>query len=80
MTMLFAEARLGRCASALWRHRSYGHSFRSVQTQAQLEYPASEESEDHPAHAIPAGLATPRQVLYAAKFQIPHLAMLTLGI
>ena len=62
--MLFAEARLARCAGALWQHRPYGRSFRGVQTQAQFEYPASQEPEGPEAHAIPAGLATPRQVQY----------------
>ncbi|KIP01737.1 hypothetical protein PHLGIDRAFT_131131 [Phlebiopsis gigantea 11061_1 CR5-6] len=61
--MLSAEAGLARCARALWRHRSCGRSFRCVQTQAQFEYPASQEPEGPEAHAIPAGLATPRQLV-----------------
>ena len=61
--MLVAERRLARSAAALWRQRYYRRGVRNVQTQAQFEYPPPEDPVSPAVHAIPAGLATPKQVL-----------------
>ena len=60
--MLLAERRLSRSVAALWRHRYHYRDVRGVQTQAQYEYPSSDDADDASARAIPAGLAAPRQV------------------
>lgn len=60
--MLLAEVRLLRSTLAL-RRRLHRHCTREVQTQAQYDYPQPEDEAGDPANVLPAGLATPRQVL-----------------
>ncbi|EKM59098.1 uncharacterized protein PHACADRAFT_249313 [Phanerochaete carnosa HHB-10118-sp] len=61
--MLFSQRRVTQTVTAAWRYRPYRRSARNVQTQAQYEYPPPEDPADSSIHAIPAGLATPRQLV-----------------
>lgn len=63
--MLLAQRRTSQTVAAAcqWRYRSYRRNARNVQTQAQYEYPPPEDSRESSVHAMPAGLATPRQLV-----------------
>ncbi|GJE84047.1 ClpX ATPase regulatory subunit [Phanerochaete sordida] len=61
--MLLSQRRVSQTVAAAWRYQSYRRSARNVQTQAQYDYPPPEDPIDSAAHAIPAGLATPRQLV-----------------